>query len=155
MSLEPNVCKQCVVCRKAAARTDQQSMGQLPSSRITPWHGCPGCSYPEAVSDLNSEAFISALKGFISRREKPSLILLTMEQILLEPIDLAMQYLQYFLQKGHASMIELVLTRKMLDIRLPTKILSHLGLPSSQCITIVESVHTCTWSSVMLKASRT
>ena len=30
------ICKQCVVCRKAAARTDQQSMGQLPSSRVTP-----------------------------------------------------------------------------------------------------------------------
>ena len=30
------ICKQCVVCRKAAARTGQQSMGQLSSTRITP-----------------------------------------------------------------------------------------------------------------------
>ena len=33
--LTRTICKQCVVCRKAAARTSQQSMGQLPSSRIT------------------------------------------------------------------------------------------------------------------------
>ena len=55
MSLELNVCKECVVCKKAAARTGQQSMGQLPSSRITPLHGCQVCSYLEAVSDLTSE----------------------------------------------------------------------------------------------------
>ena len=34
--LTRTICEQCVVCRKAAARTGQQSMGQLLSSRVTP-----------------------------------------------------------------------------------------------------------------------
>ena len=34
--LTRTICKQCVVCRMAAARTGQQSMSQLPSSRVTP-----------------------------------------------------------------------------------------------------------------------
>ena len=102
--------KQCVVYRKAAARTGRQSMGQLPSSRVTPGSvfNNVGIEYAgpvitkrghtqrlilqktyicvfvcmavkavqlEAVSDLTSEAFISALKRFISRRGKPSQIL--------------------------------------------------------------------------------
>ena len=95
--LTRTICKQCVVCKKAAARTGQQSMGQLPSSRVTPGSvfNNVGIDYAgpvitkrghtrhpilqktyiceivcmaakavhlEAVSDLTSEAFISALK---------------------------------------------------------------------------------------------
>ena len=38
--------------------------------------------YLEPVTDLTSDAFIACLRRFVSRRGKPSLILVTMEQIL-------------------------------------------------------------------------
>ena len=107
--LARTICRQCVVRRKAAARAENQLMGQLPPSRTTP--SAPftmtGIDYAspfvmkrgntrkpvlvksyiaifvcfatkavhiEIVSDLTTEAFIAALKRFISRRGLPTSI---------------------------------------------------------------------------------
>ena len=104
--LSRNTCKQCIVCRKAAATVDNQIMGQLPVDRITPSPPFTNTGldfagpfilkkghtrhpvlvkayllllvcfstkdvHIEVVSDLTSEAFLAALKRFISRRGAP------------------------------------------------------------------------------------
>ena len=104
--LARSVCKQCVVCRNAAARVENQLMGQLPAARTTPappfsttgidYAGpftikfsytrkpvlvkaylaificfCTRAVHLDVVSDLTTEAFLAALKRFISRRGLP------------------------------------------------------------------------------------
>ena len=101
--LARTICSQCVICRKVAARTETQRMGQLPAARITPsppfsvtsidYAGpftfkCGHTRKPvlvkayialfvcfstkavhiEIVSDLTTEAFLTALKRFVARR---------------------------------------------------------------------------------------
>lgn len=86
-----SVTRQCVICRRRSARPSSQLVGQLPRERVTPGHvfdrvgidyagplwvmyedqlslsrtfafSCPGCVHLEAVTDLTTEGFISALK---------------------------------------------------------------------------------------------
>ena len=92
----------CVTCRRNSAKPNPQKLGQLPIERITPDSVFAGPMYIkyghvrkptivkayvcvfvslsvkavhlELVSDLTSQAFIAALRHFISRRGKPSLI---------------------------------------------------------------------------------
>ena len=99
-------CRQCVICKRQAARPEHQLMGQLPSQRLTPGpvfqttgvdlagplytkysytrrpvlvktYICVFVSFSvravhlEPVSDLSAEAFLAALRRFISRRGKP------------------------------------------------------------------------------------
>ncbi len=104
-----SIARQCVTCRKYAARPKPQMLGQLPIERITPGSVFDkvGVDYAgpvlikygytrkpvivkayicvfvsltvkavhiELVTDLTSQAFLAALKRFISRRGLPSLI---------------------------------------------------------------------------------
>ena len=104
--LARSICKRCAVCRKAAAKVENQLMGQLPAARTTPsppftttgidYAGpftlklghtrkpvlvkaylaifvcfCTRAVHIEVVSDLTTEAFLAALKRFISRRGLP------------------------------------------------------------------------------------
>ncbi len=99
-------CRQCVICKRQAARPESQLMGQLPSQRLTPGpvfqttgvdfagpvytkygyvrrpvlvktYICVFVSFSvravhlEPVSDLSAEAFLAALRRFVSRRGKP------------------------------------------------------------------------------------
>ena len=104
--LARSVCSQCVVCRKAASRVENQLMGTLPAARTTPappfsttgidYAGpftikysytrkpvlvkaylaificfCTKAVHLEVVSNLTTEAFLAALKRFVSRRGLP------------------------------------------------------------------------------------
>ena len=104
--LARKVCRSCVPCRKVAAKTGNQMMGQLPTDRVTPhfpfevtgmdYAGPPTLKkghtrrpvyikaylalfvcfttkavHIEVVEDLTTEAFLAALKRFISRRGLP------------------------------------------------------------------------------------
>ena len=95
------VSRGCVTCRRVAAKPNPQLLGQLPSERITPGpvfdkvgvdyghvrkpvivkaYICVFISltvkavHLEFVSELTTEAFIAALRRFIARRGKPTLI---------------------------------------------------------------------------------
>ena len=107
--LVQTICRSCFPCKKVAAVTEQQLMGQLPSPRVTPsppfshtavdFAGpltikqghtrrpvllkCYLCAFVsfstkaahlEQVSDLTTDAFLAALKRFVSRRGLPTLI---------------------------------------------------------------------------------
>ena len=107
--LARTTCKQCVVFKKAAAKVENQLMGQLPAAQTTPsppfsttgidYAGpftlklghtrkpvlvkaymtifvcfCIKAVHIEVVSDLTTEAFLAALKRFVSRRGLPDSI---------------------------------------------------------------------------------
>ncbi|XP_038122126.1 uncharacterized protein LOC119770754 [Culex quinquefasciatus] len=87
-SVIKQVIHNCVRCRRLKAKTAQQLMGSLPAARVTACRPfthvgvdyagpiqvrCSNtrgtrCRTPEAVSDLTSQGFISALKRMIARR---------------------------------------------------------------------------------------
>ena len=105
--LARTICQRCIVCRKVAAKTHQQLMGQLPADRLTqaPAFAVTGVDYAgpfniktshirkastvkgflavfvcfttkavhlEVVTTQTTEAFLAALKRFVSRRGLPT-----------------------------------------------------------------------------------
>ncbi|GFU45635.1 integrase catalytic domain-containing protein [Trichonephila clavipes] len=60
------ILRTCITCRKVSAKGSQQLMADLPAARVT------ACRvFSEVVSDLTTEAFLAALKGFVARRGRP------------------------------------------------------------------------------------
>ena len=101
--LARTVYRSCVACRRVAARTETQQMGQLPAPRVSPnpaFHAGPflmkkghsrnpivikmylcvfvcfstKAAHNEIVSDLTTEAFIACLKRFDVRSGLPAVI---------------------------------------------------------------------------------
>ncbi|GFT05911.1 integrase catalytic domain-containing protein [Trichonephila clavipes] len=65
------ILRTCITCRKVSAKGSQQLMADLPAARVTACRVFSQAIHLEIVSDLTTEAFLAALKRFVTRRGRP------------------------------------------------------------------------------------